>query len=218
MAKYQTGDLFAVPLAGGSYVTGRIMLDVKQQCIKPKLITGESPMAFYSGTVLVEIYRETTAEPTAQRSEVLIPGIYIDPEPLKDGAWSIIGHIDVDPQTVEFPESVNPFNTTINLTRGEVSLPLGPGIDEWRGISIPQAINSPYLLPDTCLFYLGQTDKIDPRKLKAAQLTDRDLRFNERRTEVYEALGLAPEQPYYQFALQHGFDTARFYEPAKKKK
>ena len=34
----------------------------------------------------------------------------------------------------------------------------------------------------------------------------------EKRKEIYEAIGEDPNQSYYELALKHGFDLARFYK------
>lgn len=46
---------------------------------------------------------------------------------------------------------------------------------------------------------------------KGISLVNKDLRYNERRREVYELLNLPLDEPYYEFALRHGFDLGRFY-------
>ncbi len=211
MAKYKTGDLFAIPLGDGTFVTGRILLDVKQQCVKPKRIDDASPLSFHNGALLVEIYRAVSEQPSAERSDRLIAGVFTGPDRLAQGDWRIVGNEEVDPRTVEFPETVHSHNMSMYLGRGEVMLQLGPGIDGWNGIKINPVAVSENLLSDICLHYLGKEDSIDGRKRKAAQLADKDLRFNERRDEVYQALGLSPNQSYYEFAKAHGHDLARFY-------
>jgi hypothetical protein len=47
---------------------------------------------------------------------------------------------------------------------------------------------------------------------KGISLTNKDLRHNEKRREVYELLNLHIDEPYYEFALRYSFDLARFFK------
>ncbi len=42
MVKFKHGDIFIAETEDGKYVSGKILLDVKKQCMKPKLIDLES--------------------------------------------------------------------------------------------------------------------------------------------------------------------------------
>ncbi|KAB8140677.1 hypothetical protein F8S13_23295 [Chloroflexia bacterium SDU3-3] len=211
MPTYKTGDLFAIPLGDGTYSIGRIMLDVAKQCWKPKLIEDTSPLHAFSNSLLVEIYKTTYDHPVGEQSDLLIPGYFVSPQLVKDGTWPIVEHVPVDPTQVAFPEFVSPFGMNMYLMRGEVRLLLGPGIDGWQGISVPLKVKPPIVLPNICRYYLGRHEGIAPAALANAKLTNQDLRFNDRRSEVYQALGLSEDEPYYPFAASRGFDLARFY-------
>lgn len=43
MARFKHGDIFAVQLPNQQYLFGRILLNVKEQCVKPKLLEPGSP-------------------------------------------------------------------------------------------------------------------------------------------------------------------------------
>jgi hypothetical protein len=90
--RFKAGDIFALELPTGEYVTGRVLLDVKHQCIRPKLLLSDSPLSFFNGAVLTEIYKQSFPEPTTERSEILISGIWTDSGSFKRGRWNIIGY------------------------------------------------------------------------------------------------------------------------------
>ncbi|MDF2885246.1 MAG: hypothetical protein K0R54_5818 [Clostridiaceae bacterium] len=222
---FKVGDLFAIPLLDGKYATGRILLCPKKQ--KFKKIIGETkkeieagekdfPEAFIHGTemlyhgggILVEVYKEVFNEPTAKQSEVLIKGIEVSSYSIEREEWPIIGNIQVQPTEVEFPEFivVIPPKRQWYFCRGEVWLPLPvddpKNIVDWRGINIHFTMHGGLMYYISYL--LGDVEK-------GISLGNKDLRYNDRRREVYELLNLPLDEPYYEFALRHGFDLARFY-------
>jgi hypothetical protein len=222
---FKVGDLFAIPLLDGKYATGRILLCPNKQKFKKiieetkkEIEAGEKdyPEAFINGTemlyvmngILVEVYREVFKEPTAKQSEVLIKGIQVDSYFIKNEKWPIIGNIPVKPTDVEFPEyiTVIPNKGQWYFSRGEVWLPLPlvdpNNIDDWKGLTMHYTKHSG--LAHYIAYLLGDVEK-------GISLENEDLRYNERRKEVYELLNLPLDEPYYEFALRHGFDLARFY-------
>lgn len=222
---FKVGDLFAIPLPDGKYVTGRILLYPKKQKFKKiieetkkEIEAGQKdfPEAFTYGTetlyvgcgILVEVYKEVFNEPTAKQSEVLIKGIQVSSYLIECEKWPIIGNIPVNPTDVEFPEFivVIPPKRQWYFSRGEVWLPLPVddpnNIGDWRGLKIRFTMHTG--LADYIIYLLGDMEK-------GISLANQDLRYNERRREVYELLNLPLDEPYYKFALRHGLDLARFF-------
>jgi hypothetical protein len=203
-------------------MTGRVILDVKQQCIRPKLLPSGSPLGFYNGLVLTEIYRQTFSEPTAVRSDILIPGVWVDSIQFQWDRWSIIGHEAVDPTQVDFPEKLIPYGArTILFERGELGLPIDMSREEYEQVGV-RGIKDPGFLDEICLYYLGRKDEINDPDLVDVELRSlkhSDLRFNEFRSEAYRHLGEDENQSYFEMALKHGYDIRRFYtiDEAKKK-
>jgi hypothetical protein len=76
MSNYKIGDIFSIQLPNQKYIFGRILLDVKKQCVKPKLIDPNSPLSSYDGCLLVEIYKELSDNPNFLGQEKLIPGFF----------------------------------------------------------------------------------------------------------------------------------------------
>ncbi|ACK72523.1 sugar efflux transporter B [Gloeothece citriformis PCC 7424] len=211
MVSFKHGDIFTFQLPNQKYIFGRILLDVKKQCIKPKLIDPNSPLSFYEGTILVEIYQALSENPTFTPSEILIPGFFLDPEPIKAGEWKIIDYQEVDPLQVEFPETLALVNGRQSFQRGEIILILPQKLDEDETYKIYPTITSPYALPKICLYQLGLTELLNPAQLKTMNLKRYDLRFSEHRSEIYQMLNENENQSYYQMSKRLGHDITRFY-------
>ena len=67
MARLAHGKIFAVPLPDGTYVCGRVMLDI-EGCLRRRLFRNDSPLLFYNDGHLVEMY--SGVEPHAHVSPV----------------------------------------------------------------------------------------------------------------------------------------------------
>jgi Immunity protein 26 len=220
--KYKAGDIFSLQLPTGEYMNGRVILDVKQQCIRPKLLESGSPLGFHNGHVLTEIYKQTFSEQSAVRSDILIPGIWTDSGSLKDGHWKIVGHEAVDPTQIEFPEAFVGYGArTILFLRGELKLPIDMTNEENDQLHIRDTARASGLLGEICLYSLGREDEINDPDLVDVELRSlkhSDLRFNEFRSEAYRRLGEDEDIPYFEMSLKHGYDIRRFYEIDKDKK
>ncbi|MBL1202383.1 MAG: hypothetical protein FWK04_25770 [Nostoc sp. GBBB01] len=212
MVTFKHGDIFSFQLPNQKYLFGRILLDVKKQCVKPKLIALDSPLSFYDGTLLVEIYRELFDQPNFNDSEVLIPGFFLDPEPIKSGEWVIVEHKDIESIQVEFPETLPLFNGRQSFQRGEIRLTLAQNIEEDESWKIYPTIMSPYALPKICLYHLGLHEFLKPAQMKTMNLKRLDLRFSEHRSEIYKMLGEDENQSYYEMSSRFGYDITRFYK------
>jgi hypothetical protein len=194
------------------------MLDVKQQCIRPKLLKPESPLNFFNGSLLVEIYKSTFSEPTANPSEVLIPGIFIDSSYLESGGWLIMAHENVDPKEVEFPESLVGRGLRAQFIRGEIALDIDLQREELQRINVYGTKKPSGILGEICLYYLGRAHEINNPRLKDIELRslkDSDLRFTKHRSEIYHLLGEDENQSYYEMSTRLGYDIQRFYSTKK---
>jgi len=214
MAKFRTGDIFAFKLPSNEYISGRIMLDVKQQCIRPKLLKADSLLGFFNGSLLVEVYKETSQIPIASRSDVLIPGIFIDSHSLKSGDWIIVGHEDVDPTEVEFPEALLNQGRHPRFVKGEISLQISLSSEDLDRLHLYRTIEPSSILGDICLYYLGRPEEINNPRLQDIELRSLkhcDLRFTEYRSEIYQLLCEDENQSYYEMSTRLGYDIRRFY-------
>jgi hypothetical protein len=205
------GDLFALPLPGGEYVTGRVMLDVKRQGIVPRRIREGSPLGFAGDSLLLEIYDNVARDPSPGRSALLVPGIWV----YSLGRWPIVGHLEIDPTTVSFPQALLESGLVAHLVWGDLLLPIpGMSLDEYQSIAVRHSMMPPRGLPEIVLQLLGRGAEVREGVLSPTErtLADSDLRFSPHQRRVFELLNEPPEEPYYSFALRHGSDTRRFYE------
>lgn len=210
--KYKPGDIFAFPLTNDQYMFGRIMLDIEKQCVKPKLIDSESPLLAYSKSLLIEVYREVRDSKNFPGGEILIPGFFLDPEPIKLGEWEIVGYQKIDPIRIDFPEILAPCDIFWALERGEIRELLPEDLDENEDWIVREFIVSPYALPDICLNLLGMDRFIQPTDRNSIKIEKLDLRFSPHRTQIYQMLEEDENQSYYEMSSKSGFDVTRFYE------
>jgi len=96
--------LFAVPLPDGTFLSGRVMLDL-YGCVKKRLLSNDSPLAGLGKTHLVEIYSAVSDSPKPTTSPRLISGAFVESNEVGT-TWPILGSVPVDPKAVEFPESL----------------------------------------------------------------------------------------------------------------
>ena len=216
MAAYKTGDLFSFPLPTGEQMAGRILLDVKRQCIQPRRLTPSSPLAFFNGSLLIETYRQTSPEPVREASsEVLIPGLFTDPRSLESGRWTVTGSRDVDPAEVDFPQALFLAGPKVHFVWGEISLPARLTYADFQRIDIAHTIEPSGILGEICLYHLGRSGEIGNPALQDVELRNLahgDLRFSPHKKEVYASLDEDVRGSYYEVALRLGQDLRRFYE------
>ena len=120
--------------------------------------------------------------------------------------WVHYDHEDINYQELEFPEYLISSNDKICLQRGELSIPTGLTRTQYENEfnitgSKTGGINySNALLLQGLPAYKERIDYSDLRLLP------------ELRKKLYEMIGEDPDTPYYELALKHGKDLARFYQ------
>jgi hypothetical protein len=202
---------FSISVAEGKHVSGRVLLDVKAQCVRPKRIDIASPLWNFGNALLVETFREVRSEPLFVAGESLIPGIFVDKDALKEGMWFEQTHEVIDPTKIEFPEFLIPEASGPRFARGEVELPLDIDNTELERIAATPTLKSSFALGDICLYYLGLKHLMSHEHHEAMNLARTDLRFSEHRGRVYRLLGEDPNEPYFALATRHGHDPRRFF-------
>ncbi|HKP39139.1 MAG TPA: Imm26 family immunity protein [Pyrinomonadaceae bacterium] len=212
MFKGTYGDIFAFRLPNQKYISGRIQLNVARQCVRPKLLSPDSPLRFFGKSILVEIYEGLSDAPSLVRSETLIPGVFVDTQLLESGEWKVVDHEPVDPTKIEFPEALMGAGRNGVFTRGEIKLPLPLDANDLERLNVYSTIESSYLMPNICLHYLGMEDVIDPEYRDTSDLRHSDLRFSEYRKQIYGLLNEDENQSYYGMSSRLGHDVTRFYK------
>ncbi len=188
------------------------MLDVSKQCRRPKKIDNDSSLAFFAGTLLVDIYRYVSDEPAFTPAQRLIPGLFIMNNLMKSGQWTIIDHTDVDPHEVEFPETLANVQGRLCFQRGEVVLPFSTHVPLLDSLNVYPTMVRAERIPMLANYYLHQAGLIELVDAAGmSHLAHSDLRFTPHRNEVYALLGEPANEPYHVMARRFGHDITRFY-------
>lgn len=211
MRQLANGSLFAVPLPDGTFVSGRVMLDI-YGCLKRRLLPGDSPLAGAGKAHLVEMYSAITRDAAYEPSPIMIPGAIVSSDEMGT-KWPIIGRIEVDPQTVEFPEAVlgrmHPGGECAFYC-GEMRVLLPLPLKTAEMISEFARTHSSMLWPFTCLRMLGREGEI-PGDYKMATLSGGDLRYSQYRNMIYEHLPFPVSLPHFEKQKAMGLHLERLY-------
>ena len=210
--KLEEGDIFYVYNDYYKrYFFGKILVDIMNRFIKRANEGLLWPLDFFSDCYLVAVYKDIVDTPVLKSREFIIPGSFIYKSSFnrknKDAMeWVYYDHEDINYQELEFPEYIVSSNDKICLQRGELSIPTGLTRAQYENEfnitgSKTGGINySNALLLQGLPAYKKNIDYSDLRLLP------------ELRKKLYEMIGEAPDTPYYELALKHGKDLARFYQ------
>lgn len=211
MREQKTGDLFAIPLAPGEFLTGRLVLDLELQGVKRGLLKDGSHLDFFAGAAFIEIFRQIHARPTAALSQPAIAGLFIDWSALETKAWPVIGSSPVDPDRIEMPEWLVSVGSEIHLVRGEVGAPVRVPYQEAQRMYCRPTILSPRSIVDLCAAYVGRKELASKPGLDNP-MQWYDLRFSPHRDRVYAESSLPRDEPYVSLAAARGVDVRRFFQ------
>ena len=210
--KIKEGDIFYVYNDYYKrYFFGKILVDIKNRLVKRANEGLLWPLDFFSDCYLVAVYKDIADTPVLRSREFIIPGSFIYKSSFnrknKDAMeWVYYDHEDINYQELEFPEYIISCNDKICLQRGELSIPTGLTRTQYENEfnitgSKTGGINySNALLLQGLTAYKERIDYSDLRLLP------------ELRKKLYEMIGENPDTPYYELALKHGKDLARFYQ------
>ena len=210
--KLKEGDIFYVYNDYYKrYFFGKILVDIKNRLVKRANEGLLWPLDFFSDCYLVAVYKDITDTPVLKSRKFIIPGSFIYKSSFnrknKDAMeWVYYDHENINYQELEFPEYIISCNDKICLQRGELSIPTGLTRTQYENEfnitgSKTGGINySNALLLQGLPAYKERIDYSDLRLLP------------ELRKKIYEMIGEDPDTPYYELALKHGKDLARFYQ------
>ncbi|WP_339743927.1 immunity 26/phosphotriesterase HocA family protein [uncultured Rubinisphaera sp.] len=211
--KFRHGDIFAVPLPDGTYLPGRIMLDI-YGCLKKRLFPEDSPLPGLGRAVAVEMYSKPITDLEFQKSEILIPGAYVDNDEFGN-SWPIIGNNPVDPKSVQFPETLIGYMHThgeVAFECGEISIPISMDLSKQREIGVYKSPKSTFLWPMMCLTQMDRLDLIPEKYRHCCGLSSSDLRYSKYRDMIYKLLPIKKTDTYYEQQKQLGLDFDRLYD------
>ena len=209
--KLKEGDIFYVYNDYYKrYFFGKILVDIMNRFIKRANEGLLWPLDFFSDCYLVAVYKDIADAQVLKSREFIIPGSFIYKSSFnrknKDAIkWVYYDHENINYKELEFPEYIISSNDKICLERGELSIPTGLTRAQYENEfnitgSKTGGINySNALLLQGLPAYKERIDYSDLRLLP------------ELRKKLYEMIGEDPDAPYYELALKHGKDLARFY-------
>ncbi|MCG8571940.1 MAG: Imm26 family immunity protein [Spirochaetes bacterium] len=205
MAKddYKTGDVFTFQSNSGSTFYGRIVLDFKKQCVQPKLIERANPLYGWNGMLLVEVFKNENYQDV---SNLLIPGVVVNTRFAEKDAWQFIDNIAVDPEQVDFPEAIIAVGMNLHFSKGEVRIELPIHYDYYKTFPARLSIKNSMRLGKISEHYVKNPESKD------GPLSQSDIRFTSYHSDIWNLTELDPKMSYYDLAMQHGFDTKRFYQ------
>ena len=210
--KLKEGDIFYVYNDYYKrYFFGKILVDIMNRFIKRANEGLLWPLDFFSDCYLVAVYKDIADAQVLKSREFIIPGSFIYKSSFnrknKDAMeWVYYDHEDINYQELEFPEYIVSSNDKICLQRGELSIPTSLNRTQYENEfnitgSKTGGINySNALLLQGLPAYKERIDYSDLRLLPKL------------RKKLYEMIGEDPDMPYYELALKHGKDLARFYQ------
>ncbi len=204
--KVKAGDIFTIPLPGGTTLSGRIILHIRQQVIRPKLVRPNSPLTFFADTVLQRILRGAALD-----ADPLLPPLFT----WREGEWEVTGHQPIAPDDVDFPQHLTVRGAQPVFVWGELRLPIALTHLQAQAIGVRGRISGSSQLGRYALFALGRSTEIDssftdPATFDPAVL---DLRGSPHAEQVHGLLGPRIGDRYFETALRYGFDVRRFYGP-----
>ncbi len=213
LRKINVGDVFAIKIENTDYYYfGRILFDVKEQ-YKEK-IENHNYLGWHGKSVLIETYKSISKIPEISEFKVIVDSTFIPKKTLLNENITIIKNIPVNPKKVSFPETFNSVQPLGKLlTVGELGVLTSFDTKYVDKTKIFPTLGNMYYLQLATLDYAGRRDLIeDQEDIIDNYFRDSDLRtFPEIREEIYKDIGEDPNMSYYELALKHGFDLARFY-------
>ena len=216
MAKIKIGDLVRVKLLNDMYMWVHVLFDSQFIVKGKKEINPYNYFYFYASCYLVNIYSQISTEEELKDDTIFFKGVFI---PRKHFAKeTIISNIPVDYRQIDFPEHTGGLNSSFWLSKGELALGSIPKekIHEWND-RFNGGFRDIYSVADSLLYMQNRKSEMQRTNYRDTwKFIPRDFRFYpEYRKEVYGIIGEDPNQSYYELALKHGFDLARFYTNKK---
>jgi hypothetical protein len=214
--KLQEGDIFYVQV-NGKYIFGRILMDINDRVLK---FEADHKYKFYGGCYLVEIYKGIYDDPQLIATDIIMPCELAFKDCFYSGQykveWVLYEHQPVDYRKLDFPEELETGdNGFLDFRKFDICLPTQTLYHDFFPSTLNQKYTggmhfSYYSLVDDALHRQGRDDLM--RAKTTYFLSDTSLIYQSYdRMNFYRQIGEDPNQSYYEMALKHGFDLARFY-------
>jgi hypothetical protein len=216
--RMQEGDIFYVQISR-KYVFGRILLDVDERILK---LEPQHKYKFYSGCYLAVVYKGVYDEPILTSDEIGLPSQFVFKKYFHSKSDKIdcffYEHQPVDYREIDFPEVLEGMGQNyINFRKFDVAISTRTLHKDWPEYrsghqKYTGSICSTFYQMADEAFHLQGRDDLMQDKERTYFLSNDDLRLSvEDRSKFYSQIKEYPNISYYELALKHGFDLARFY-------
>ena len=211
------GDIFYIE-RNEKFIFGRILLDVNTRILKKE---PEHRYKFFSGCYMAEVYKGIYDTPELTTREVIIPGQFTSKSTFYSKnkykiQWVFYKHEPIDYTKLDFPETIRGWKKGAVLEKFDLELPTKIASFEEReekfGKRFTGSIYPSYrTLVNNAFHFQGRDDLMS---IKIVVFMDGDdLRLAPKeRADIYKQINEPYNISYYDLALKHGYDIARFYE------
>ncbi len=212
--RLQEGDIFYIERKG-KYFFGKILLDISNRILN---LENENVLGTFSSCYMVCIYKGIYDNPELTTIEPIIPSAFAYKKYFYSKKykieWTFYDNEPIDYKKLDFPESlIRHGGKGIYFTKGELELKTNfTGEDYFNDYKILKSVIGTYdSLIDIACHYQNRDDLMEMKY--AFYLETSDFRFApKQRKEAYKQIGEVINQSYYEMALKHGLDLARFYK------
>ena len=188
-----------------------VLFDVQSVLQGKREINPYNYFYFYASCYLVNVYSQISFEEALNDETIFIKGIFIPKKHLTKE--TIISNIPVNYRQIDFPETTGGYNSEYWLMKGELAMGKIPKekINEWND-RFNGGFSDVYSVADTVLYMQNRKSEMQRIYFDDWDHIPNDFRYYpEYREEVFQIIGENPNLNYYELALKHGFDLARFY-------
>jgi hypothetical protein len=215
--RLQEGDIFYVRV-NGKYVFGRILMDINERILK---LEPQHVYSFYKGCYLLEVYKGICDEPNLVTTEIVLPGEFVfkkDFYAKQDKTdWHFYDSKPIDYKEMDFPETLETGDDGfLDFRKFDIALPTKTLYRNFYSDTFNQKYTgtihfSYYSIVDEAFHIQGRDDLMHLKSCVYFS-SDRNLRLQlDDRKKFYKQIGENINTSYYDMALKHGFDLARFY-------
>lgn len=209
--KLAVGDVFAIKIGNTSlHYFGRVLFDVKKQYIKTKEFP-DNYFGWYGKSILIEIYKSISENLEATNLDLAVQSTFISPKNLLKNDIQVLRNEPVDPKKVGFPEVISSIDGNICFNLGELQLKTQYDRKFADEANMFPRLGNMYWIQMAVFDYSGRRDLIEDKDDIKSNYFNDIRNVPALRKKIYSDLGEDPDQTYYELALKHGLDLARYY-------
>ena len=215
-SELKTGDIFAIQFDESNYYFGKVLFDVKNQYftkVTEEVSFLSNYLSWFKESLLIETYKYISEKPDISNFEIAVKSEFIPAKKFKNETIQILNNATVDPKSVTFPETLSRFHKKgILFTVGELGLTTNFNESFADEVKVFPSSGNIRQTQFATLDAAGRRDLMNQDDIMDNYFRWSDIRsIPEVRDNIYKSIGEDPNQTYYEMALKHGFDLARFY-------